>query len=57
MFKTIQRLAYMVTEARLQSKFTVLTQHLAILDSVLTKLTALDNLVTKFNLNNKQSKS
>ena len=39
------RLAYMVTEARLQSKFAVLTHHLAILDSVLTKLDSLDKLV------------
>jgi hypothetical protein len=35
----------MVTEARLQGKFSVLTRQLAILDSVLAKLDSLDTLV------------
>ena len=45
----INRLAYMVTEARLEGKFRVLKQQLAILDSVLSKLDNLDNLVTYLN--------
>ena len=39
----------MVTEARLEGKFRVLKQQLAILDSVLSKLDNLDNLVTNLN--------
>ena len=39
----------MVTEARLEGKFRVLKQQLAILDSVLSKLDNLDNLVTYLN--------
>ena len=45
----LNRLAYMVTEARLEGKFRVLKQQLAILDSVLSKLDNLDNLVTNLN--------
>ena len=45
----LNRLAYMVTEARLEGKFRVLKQQLAILDSVLSKLDNLDNLVTYLN--------
>ncbi len=45
------RLAYMVTDARLQTKLTVLTQQLQILDSVLTKLDTLDHLVYALSFN------
>ena len=42
------RLAYMVTDARLEAKFRVLKQQLNVLDSVLSKLDTLDNLVRSF---------
>lgn len=43
------KLAYMVTESRLKTKFAVIKQQLTVMDSVLKKLDVLDSLVREKN--------
>jgi len=44
------RLACLVTDSRLKTKFTIIKQQLTVMDSVLNKLDTLDNLVRKMSM-------